>query len=140
MGVSVDGTWQRKGFTSLNGVITAISIDTENVLDTAILSKSCKGCTRMEAIKAKDRHACDRWNAAHKCSLNCKGSSTAMKKVSTEKIFKQSVTKLSLHYTSFYGDGDLKAFPPVENVYGSEKPVKKYECFGHYQKRVTTRL
>ena len=47
VGVSVDGIWQRKGFTYLNGVITAISIDSGKVLDTAILSKSCKGCTRM---------------------------------------------------------------------------------------------
>ena len=61
-------------------------------------------------------------------------------KVSAEKIFKQSVTKHSLYYTSFYGDGDSKAFPAVENAYGPEKPVKKYECFGHYQKRVGTRI
>ena len=70
MVVSVDGTWQRKGFTSLNGVITAMSIDSGNVFDTAVLSNSCKCCTRVQAIKAKDPHACDKWNAAHKCSLN----------------------------------------------------------------------
>ena len=38
-GVSVDGKWQRKGFTSLNGGVTAISIDSRKVLDIAILSK-----------------------------------------------------------------------------------------------------
>ena len=48
VGVSVDGTWQHKGFTSLNGVITTISIDSGKVLDTAILSQSCKGCTIMK--------------------------------------------------------------------------------------------
>ena len=36
-GVSVDGKWQRKGFTSLNGGVTAISIDSRKVFDTAIL-------------------------------------------------------------------------------------------------------
>ena len=45
--VSVDGTWQRKGFTSLNGVISAISIDNGKVFDTASLSKSCEGYTKM---------------------------------------------------------------------------------------------
>ena len=35
--VSVDETWQRKGFTSLNGGVTAISIDSRKVFDTAIL-------------------------------------------------------------------------------------------------------
>ena len=37
--VSVDETWQRKGFTSLNGGVTAISIDSRKVFDTAILFK-----------------------------------------------------------------------------------------------------
>ena len=61
VGVSVDGTWQHKGFTSLDGVATVTSIDSGKVLDTAkvlkILFKSCKGCTRMLAIKAIDPHA-----------------------------------------------------------------------------------
>ena len=94
----------------------------------------------MQAIKAKDSHAYDKWNAAHKCSLNYKGSSLAMEEVGAEKIFKQSVTKHSLHYTFFYGNGDSKAFPVVENAYGPEKPVKKYECIGHYRKSWDTSL
>ena len=57
------------------------------------------------------------------CSLNYKGSSPAMKNVGAEKIFKQSVTNHNLYYTSFYGDGDLRAFPAAENNYGLEKPV-----------------
>ena len=36
-----------------------------------------------------------------------------MEKVGAEKIIKQSVTKHNLCYTSFYGDGDSKAFPIV---------------------------
>ena len=63
-----------------------------------------------------------------------------MEKVGAEKIFKQSATKNSLYYTSFYGDGDSKVFPAMENAYGLEKPVKKYECICHYQKRAGTRL
>lgn len=53
-----------------------------------------------------------------------------------KKIFKQSVTKHNLFYISLCGDGDSKAFPEVENTYDLEKHVKKYECIGHYQKRV----
>ena len=63
-----------------------------------------------------------------------------MEKMGAEKIFKQLVTQHSLYYTSFYGDGHSKAFPAVENASSPEKPVKKYECIGHYQKRVGTRL
>ena len=33
IGVSVDGTWQRRGFTSLNGVLVVISIDSGKIVD-----------------------------------------------------------------------------------------------------------
>ena len=29
-------------------------------------------------------------------------------------------------------------FLTMENGYGPEKPVKKYECIGYYQKRIGT--
>ena len=56
VGVSVAGTWQYKGFISLNGVITAISTDSRRILDTAILSKRFKVCTKMRTIKTIDLH------------------------------------------------------------------------------------
>ena len=33
IGVSVDGTWQKRGFSSLNGVVAAISVNTVKVID-----------------------------------------------------------------------------------------------------------
>ena len=39
-GVSVDRTWQRKGFLSTLAVVTAISVDNWKVLDVDITSKS----------------------------------------------------------------------------------------------------
>ena len=39
-GVSCDGTWQRRRFSSHNGVFTTISIDTGKVLDVESMSKS----------------------------------------------------------------------------------------------------
>ena len=44
VGVSVDGTWQRRGFSSNNGVVTAISIDTSpsNVLNKANAMLMCE--------------------------------------------------------------------------------------------------
>ena len=142
VGVSVDGTWQRKGYASMNGIITAISIESGKVLDTAILSKNCKGCTRMEPVRSSEPQSYEIWYAKHKpvCGLNHKGSSPAMETAGAEKIFSRSVTKHKLYYTSFYGDGDSKAYPAVQDIYGPAKPVSKYECIGHYQKRVGTRL
>ena len=37
VGISCDGTWQRRGFSSLNGAVVCMSIDTGNVLDVEVL-------------------------------------------------------------------------------------------------------
>ena len=139
VGVSVDGTWQRKGYSSMNGVITAISVDNGKVLDTAILTKNCKACVRMRSAEPETYQA---WYEKHQsdCSLNHEGSSPAMETAGAKKMFEASVENHNLYYTSFYGDGDSKAYPAVKDVYGPEKPVTKYECIGHYQKRVGTRM
>ena len=63
-----------------------------------------------------------------------------MEAAGAKKMFEASVENHNLYYTSFYGDGDSKAYPAVKDVYGPEKPVTKYECIGHYQKRVGTRM
>lgn len=42
-GVSCDGTWQKGGFSSRNGCVTVISIDTGKV-DVEALSQACKQC------------------------------------------------------------------------------------------------
>ncbi|GFX20511.1 uncharacterized protein TNCV_3488681 [Trichonephila clavipes] len=39
--VAIDGTWQKRGHTSLNGVVTAVSVDTGKVIDAEILSRKC---------------------------------------------------------------------------------------------------
>ncbi|GFT57755.1 uncharacterized protein TNCV_1663241 [Trichonephila clavipes] len=43
-GVSVDGTWQRRGHSSLNGCVAVLSIDTGKVLDLEVMSKWCRNC------------------------------------------------------------------------------------------------
>ena len=63
-----------------------------------------------------------------------------MEKIGAINIFKRSVEKHGLYYTLFYGDGDSKCYTAVKNIYGPNKPVTKYECIGHFQKRVGNRL
>ena len=45
IGVSVDGTWQRCGFTSLNGVLVVMSIDSGKIVDIEPMSRYCRECT-----------------------------------------------------------------------------------------------
>ena len=42
--VSVDGTWQKRSFTSLNGAVVAISIDTRRILNVEVTSRYCQAC------------------------------------------------------------------------------------------------
>ena len=42
VGLSVDGTWQRKVFSSTLGVVAAISIDTGKVLDVSTFQRAVK--------------------------------------------------------------------------------------------------
>ncbi|GFW53400.1 integrase catalytic domain-containing protein [Trichonephila clavipes] len=41
--VAIDGTWQKRGHTSLNGAVTATSVDAGKVLDASILSRFFSG-------------------------------------------------------------------------------------------------
>ena len=42
--VSFDGWWQRRGFASLNGVVTCIERVNDKCIDIAIKTKDCKSC------------------------------------------------------------------------------------------------
>ena len=137
--VSCDGTWQRRGYSSLNGCVTTISVDTGKCIDVEVLSKVCHGCKKIE--KEKDERTKDVREAEHagKCKANFQGSAPAMETEGVARIFARSEELHSLQYTEFFGDGDSKAYLGVENIYDNVH-VEKKECVGHVQKRVGTAL
>ena len=55
-------------------------------------------------------------------------------------FFSLSKENHRLYYTSFYADGDSRAYSAVKEIYVPAKPIKTFECVGHYQKRVGSRL
>ena len=59
--------------------------------------------------------------------------------VGAQRIVTRSIEKRGFRYTGFYGDGDGKAYPSVKDTYGVDSVIK-FECIGHYQKRVGNRL
>ncbi|GFV17806.1 uncharacterized protein TNCV_3075051 [Trichonephila clavipes] len=120
-GVSVDGTWQRRGFSSLNGCVSAISVDTGKIIDFETLSQFCRKCnskTKQQNVKLQCNHH--------------KGSSSSMEPVGAYRIFERSEDHRMLRYTDYYGDGDSKAFDAVKDIYGKDS-VTKLECIGHIQ-------
>lgn len=42
--IGIDGTWQRRGYSSLNGVVSLSNFDTSKILDVEILTKYCYTC------------------------------------------------------------------------------------------------
>ena len=69
-GVSCDGTWQKRGSSSLNGVFTAISIDSGKVLDVEPMSRSCKTCCLRKDLMRTDPTSYAHWKNSHICKLS----------------------------------------------------------------------
>lgn len=136
-GVSLDGSWQRRGYTSLNGCVTAISVDTGKVVDIEVMSAYCIVCRKLTKIKKGIEK--DVLKADHVCQCNFSGASGKMETVGATRIFNRSLVKRKLKYTKYYGDGDSKGYISVRNTYG-DNSVEKLECIGHIQKRVGSHL
>lgn len=137
--VSVDGTWQRRGYASLNGIVTLMSRQNGKCLDTHVMTKTCKSCQHWEDRKGTDQY--DKWKMEHKCPINHRESSGAMEVAGAINMFKRSIPYLNLRYVGYIGDGDTKAHQSVvESAPYDNCTIEKLECIGHVQKRMGTRL
>jgi len=98
--VSFDGTWAKRGFSSLIGVVFVISVDTGEVLDYHVLSKTCQKC----ALKKYNvsEQAFELWREQHvndaECDINFIGSSQAMEAEGAVVMWKRSIAKHNIRY------------------------------------------
>ncbi|GFV43676.1 uncharacterized protein TNCV_880021 [Trichonephila clavipes] len=118
----------KKGHTSLNGVVTAVSVDTGKVIDAEILSRKC---------------SCHFNGNLHRdeCSANYFGNSGGMEVEGALRIFNRSEVLHNLRYTQYLGDGDSKAYKAVlESKPYKDVNIEKLECVGHVEKRMGTRF
>ncbi|GFW90966.1 uncharacterized protein TNCV_1758401 [Trichonephila clavipes] len=122
--VAIDGTWQKRGHTSLNGVVTAISVDTGKVVDAEILSRKCS-CHFNGNLHSDE------------CSANYFGNSEGMEVEGALRIFNRSEVLHNLRYTQYLGDEDSKAYKVVlESKLYKDVNIEKLECVGHVEKRM----
>ena len=100
IGVSVDGTWQKRGFSSLNGVVAAISTSNFKVLDVKTMWRICKACVLKEKHRKDNPNEYGQWKANHepKCNANYEGSSGGMEAFGSLQIFKRSIQKHGVRY------------------------------------------
>ncbi|GFU28542.1 uncharacterized protein TNCV_467651 [Trichonephila clavipes] len=123
--VSMDGTWQKRGYSSHSGCVSCISIDIGKILDIEIMSHFCR-------ISSKKAKVPDAASNAHVC-CNHIGSASNIETVVVYRIFERSENHRKLQYTDYYGDGDSKVYEFVKNMYALIKPF-------HLQKRVGSHL
>ena len=136
--VSLDGTWQKRGHSSLNGVVTACHGG--KCLDIHVMSKHCSVCKlKKQSLEPAEF---DNWYETHECNNHSK-SSGAMEGAGAVEIFSHSIEKRNLLYHEYLGDGDTSSYKEVvqSNPYEKYDVVPtKLECIGHVQKRIGTRL
>ena len=134
--ISCDGTWQKRGFSSLFGAVFIIAYETGKVIDYTVLSKHCAGCKRWEDYDTSSQGYAD-WKASHVCTVNFTGSAGAMEPIGTLRMFQRSLDH-NIRHKSLISDGDSKTFSLLQskNIYGDGDgdKIEKLDCIGHIQK------
>ena len=134
-----DGTWQKRGHSSLTGAVTCISPKNSKILQYHAMNKTCTACSKKKNADMNS-DAYEMWLAEHSphCGKNYEGSAPAMEPAGVKQIFNKSVEERGLRYVNYIGDGDTKSFKMVADSkpYGDEITITKKECVGHVQKRV----
>ena len=142
--VSFDGSWHKRGHTSMYGVAAVIEVMTGLVVDYVTLSSYCHGCSLKRTSFGDDVAAFDEWYAGHQndCCINYHGSSNAMEVEAAKRLWRRSVRQRGLVYTGLLGDGDSKAYNAVVALqpYGPDVTITKEECLNHAHKRMGTAL
>lgn len=130
MTIALDGTWQKRGHASQNGVVSAICVNTGKVVDAEILTKYCRCKNRLEKQHENN------------CVANYQGSSGGMEVAGVINIFQRSEEIHNVRYDKYLGDGDTAAYATIAGMkpYGLQCNIEKLECVGHVQKRMGTRL
>ena len=99
--ISADGTWQRRGYASLNGAVTVIGMDNGKYLAFQALTKVCKSCQTWELHKGTDKY--DEYLKTHDCPINHHGSVGSMEASGIIQCFKRSVATNKVRYTTYWG-------------------------------------
>lgn len=139
--VSGDGSWRKRGFSSLFGITSFIGWFTGKIVDVEVKSKYCKSCEHWKSKLGTTEY--EQWHKTHtdECQANHEGSSGKMEVDAVVEMFVRSKSLHGLKYANYIGDGDSKTFKGImdKNPYENLE-VQKKECIDHVQKRMGTRL
>ena len=102
-------SWQRRGHSSLNGVVNVVASDSGKYVDFCVLTKTCNACTSWEKRKSSEPELYEQFMETHNCPINHEGSAGSMKAAGLVDCFMNPIENRKLHYTHYIGDGDSKA-------------------------------
>ncbi|GFY36686.1 uncharacterized protein TNCV_2566491 [Trichonephila clavipes] len=119
--VSYDGTWHKRGHTSLYGIGIVIDIMTSLVVDFKVLSKYCHECSMAAKDMGEASPEFQIWKSGHseKCQKNFDGSSGSMEMHAAYILWNRSISDCAMRYTTVLCDE---------------------ECVNHVAKRLGTAL
>lgn len=141
LSISGDGSWAKRGFSSLLGLVSIIGKYSNKILDVVVKSKICQGCSNWVGKKNTDEYAL--WYEDHKddCDANHEGSSGKMEVDGIVEIFQRSEELYGVKYANYIGDGDTKTYKSLLEIkpYGDDFTVQKKECVLHVKKRLYKR-
>ena len=63
--ISCDGIWQKRGYSSLNGVISVITIDNGKILGNEPMTQICESCFVREKLKTSDERRFEECKLTH---------------------------------------------------------------------------
>ncbi|GFY17579.1 uncharacterized protein TNCV_3519341 [Trichonephila clavipes] len=115
-GISVDGTWLRRGYSSMNGCVAALSVDTGKVVNIEIMSSYCPTCRKISKMPRSIES--ETFAADHVCHSNFQGSALKMEAVGATRIFQCSIVKRGLKYAHYYGKLTDSFIDRLQNYYG----------------------
>lgn len=125
--VSGDGTWSKRGFSSLFGAITLIGKYSNKILDLVVNSKCCQACYQRNDKGSTDEY--QSWYENHKeqCASNHDGSKKEVDGII--EMFRRSDEIHKVKYATYVGDDDTETFKSLleTHPYGEELIVKKLE-------------
>ena len=137
-----DGSWRKCGYTSNNGVVTAIS--SSKCIDFQIKTKTCKLWSICMFKKHTHSVEYEKFQSLNykSCKNSHTGSSSVMEPNGVLKRFHCPEKKNNLRYTTYLGEGDSSSYSSVviAKPYGDNVEIKKAEWIGHIKKRVSTDL
>ena len=142
--VNYDASWHRRGHYSNQGFGAVIDSHSGKFLDYGVFQRVCKKCCNCsDERKVSFPEEYESFKEQHSdCTINFTGTSQAIDGAIAVDLWKRSVTRNRLVYSTYIGDGDSYSFKRVEesDPYEGHKPIRKEECLGHLQKRVKKHL